>query len=154
MSELSLTGQTLSSRFHVTCTRCADRQTAPHLNGSGDQCRYTDASLPVAATQSGPEASDARDWRPPGNSGKMNLRCAERRIQPNCVRNLTIASALARGVITSEFGLPCGFGAFRSCKMRVSLGERQVLIYPPLGCLGRITMSYLGNAFDRSKRAS
>ena len=80
VSELRLTGQTLFSRFHVTCTRCADRETAPHLNGSGDQCRYTDASLPVAATQSGPEASDARDWRPPGNSGKMNLRCAERRL--------------------------------------------------------------------------
>ena len=34
------------------------------------------------------------------------------------------------------------------------LGERQVLIYPPRGWLGRITRSYLGNAGDRSKRAS
>ena len=37
---------------------------------------------------------------------------------------------------------------------RSFLGERQVLIYPPRGWLGRITRSYLGNAGDRSKRAS
>src|SRR5271167_4714910 len=34
------------------------------------------------------------------------------------------------------------------------LGEWQVLIYPHLGCFGRITISYFGNAFERSKRAS
>jgi len=34
------------------------------------------------------------------------------------------------------------------------LGERHVLIYPHLGLLGRIVMSYLGNAFERSRRAS
>ncbi len=33
-------------------------------------------------------------------------------------------------------------------------GERQVLIYPHLGCFGRIRMSYLGSVVERSKRAS